>query len=129
MENIIDGKKDETHLADKQQEKNIKQDSIISSKENIIKQDSIISSKEKKRENCPIIYQVQIASSKAKLSLTSKLFKPVINRVKVIVKENEELKYKYTIGNECSYENAVEIKNEMRGIGFKGAFIIHLSSK
>lgn len=81
------------------------------------------------KQDCPIIYQVQVVSSIQRLSKKSNLLKPVANRVKEVVKNKEKIKYKYVVGHECSYEDAHALKKEMIAKGFSGAFIIKEKAK
>ncbi|MCD4746375.1 MAG: N-acetylmuramoyl-L-alanine amidase [Bacteroidales bacterium] len=78
---------------------------------------------EKKEEELPkpeIVFRVQFASFKKEKPLDSRKFKDIQN---IRVYEHKGL-FKYTTGNEKTFEEAKKLKSAMRKNGFKDVFIV-----
>jgi len=79
---------------------------------------------ERKAPPKTVSYKVQILAAKNKVPLNSELFKGIDNHVVELIEDNQEYKYNYVIDKNCSYKEAVELRNKMICKGFKDAFII-----
>lgn len=74
----------------------------------------------KKEVDAGVRFKVQIVSSPTPLTISPKKFKGIEGVEEMKVKGS----YKYTVGNEKSFQDGVDLQNSIRKRGYKDAFLI-----
>lgn len=81
-----------------------------------------------KKPDCEVVYKVQIKASVERIPLNSWEFKNIEHKIEEVNEPNSTFKYKYYVGNYCTFDEANKLKKHLHKKGYKDAFVTQLKN-